>query len=285
MAASADAEIGSPPDEGSTTVQEWELLSASALLAQGHGLGFGLPPLATPSLHTSLVVDDGASRRNLDSERELGFLFRNGDNSSLPLDVSHIAVVSNSSSSTIEPFTEGWKPQFRIAGAVMQEDYYVPDPLPAFTSNANIAPEPFLNLDERFVSESAKSTVNKSRRQPSPKKTKGPPLQDSRGRPIENMFSMKKQENSTENVDVDDQDAEIGFSVADCDDLNKGSVIGTFSPQNIQAWRKKLPFSRRKSYIFWSIAFGTVFLGVFIIRYRSQREHMDLSHEVHLEDK
>ena len=145
--------------------QDWELLSASTLLTQSHILGLGL------GLGLGREDGDGSSgptsrdSGNSVDETNPSFLSFSGvyGRSSLPVDMSQISAMYNSSTSAsasvLEPFTEGWEPQFRIAGAPLQEDYYGrEDPFVVLDSNLGLQRhrhqnEPFLVMEQTFLAE------------------------------------------------------------------------------------------------------------------------------------
>ncbi|MCO5567840.1 hypothetical protein L7F22_021536 [Adiantum nelumboides] len=277
MAGSAFSADGSPPsNEDPNPVQDWELLSASTLLAHGHGLGFGLPPLTTPGLHTSRIEDDGVSRRDADSDAELGFIFRGKDGSSLPLDVSQIAVVCSTSTSAVEPFTEGWKPQFRIAGAPLQENYYAQDPFASAPSNTGSSLEPFLDMEQSFlVKPTIAADIGMSKTSSADKKPEFLRA-DYAERFIKRAIFPHKRERNNEEFPA--QEGGIETRVENSGVLDS-SKLSDNSAENFRTWRKSQGFFNRKSYMTWSIALTTVLLGVFFITYCSHSEH-DLVHEL-----
>lgn len=274
---------GSPPsyEDPLSAAQDWELLSistmsASTLLAHGHGLGFGLPPRSTPGLHTNRTEGDGASRRGGDSDAEKDFIFR----SSLPLDVSQIAVICTSSAPSVEPFTEGWNPQFRIAGAPLQEDYYAPDPFAPAVSHTNTSLDPFLDMEQSFLKEPSMPADDE-------------PFLDKKGfHPPANMETRAKdveflhqQEINEDHLVAHEEVVKAASSNSDLADSSKATTRKTLTAQGKRLRQKRQGFFHRKSYVVWSVALTTALLGVVLITYCSQTEHNELLQELSTRDE
>lgn len=278
MASALFSAGGSPRshEDSLYAAQDWELLSmstmsASTLLAHGHGLGFGLPPRSTPGVHTSRTEDDAASRRDADSDAEKGFIFR----SSLPLDISQIAVICTSSTPSVEPFTEGWKPQFRIAGAPLQENYYTLDPFAPAASNTGSSLEPFLDMEQSFLKEPSMAAADE------------PFLDKKKGfRPPEDTGTHAKDvEINEDHLVAHGQVMNVASSNSDLADSSKASTRKTLTAKGKRLRQKRQGFFHRKSYVVWSVALTTALLGVVLITYCSQTEHNELLQDLSSADE
>ncbi|KAI5069371.1 hypothetical protein GOP47_0015672 [Adiantum capillus-veneris] len=259
MAGSAFSAVGSPPsNEDLNSVQDWELLSASTLLAQGHGLGFGLPPLTTPVLHASRLEDDGVSRRDVVSDTELGFILRGKDGSSLSLDASQIAIVCSTSTSSVEPFTEGWKPQFRIAGAPLQENYYAPDPFAPAASHTGSSLEPFLDMEQSFLAEPTRAADNEMIKLSNVDKNPEFLRADYAERCMKRAVSPHQQERDKEEFSTEEGKIETLLVNSGILDFDKTMDKINCIDKNGETWRKSQGFFNRKSYVTWSIALTTM---------------------------
>lgn len=245
--------------------QDWELLSmsASTLLAHGHGIGFGLPPPSTPGLHASRTAEDGACRIDGDSDAGKEIFSR-----TLPLDVSQIAVICTSSTS-VEPFTEGWKPQFRIAGAPLQENYYALDPFETAASNTVRSIEPFLDMEQSFLKDPLMAADGEALAN----KRKGLHPPENTGNCVN---SLQQQETDEDRRVSHEKVMKVAISKSDTADSNKASARKSLTTQGKCLRQKRQGFFHRKSHVAWSVALTTALLGVVLITYCSQTEHNEL---------
>eukprot|EP00250_Pteridium_aquilinum_P015661 c22685_g1_i1 orf=62-961(+) len=292
MAGYLFSDMGSPPSYedpllNPAAAQDWELLSistmsASTLLAHGHGLGFGLPPRSTPAgLHTSRTENDGVLRKDADSDADERFIFRSSNGSSLPLDVSQIAVICTSSTSAVEPFTEGWKPQFRIAGAPLQENYYTPDPFAPAASNTGSSLEPFLDMEQSFLKEPSIVVDNEAFTPPHVDKKQGFFSAENTGKHVKDVEALQQQENIDEHLAAPDEVMKTTSVASELADSGKASCTRkTRSTQSKRLRQKRQGFFYGKSYFVWSVALTTALLGVFWITYCSQTDHDELLQEL-----
>lgn len=282
---------------------DWELLfmptmSSSTLLAHGHGLGLGFPRSSAANLprfqrYTGGTVheeNEGIGGNSVSDEGK-DLPFYSSDGSSLPLDVSQIAVMCSSTSS-VEPFTEGWKPHFRIAGAPLQENYYPQDPFAApsntggFLEQSHHHSEPFLAMEQRFVKEPFLAveealvasqmegeqgllTPENTERAGNPGKTKSPQEQED---DEELLAAQEKAEKSTAAVS---ELAETGKA-----HMNKSSKV-----QGKRSWWVRQTFFYRKSRVVWSAALTAALLGVFFVTHRLYADRHELLLELSNRDE
>lgn len=270
-------------------------MSSSTLLAHGHGLGLGFPRSSAATLphfqrYTGGTVHEENEGTVSDEGKDLPFY--SSDGSSLPLDVSQIAVMCSSTSS-VEPFTEGWKPHFRIAGAPLQENYYPQDPFAApsntggFLEQSHHHSEPFLAMEQSFVKEPflAVEEAHVASQMEGEQGLLTPENTERAGKPGKTEKSPPEQEEDEELLAAQKKAEKSTAAVSELAETGKAHTKKPSKVQGKRSWWVRQTVFYRKSHVVWSAALTTALLGVFLVTHRLYADRHELLLELSNRDE